>query len=83
MSHRRHHSSKKIFGPAVNVLKGASMHPHPPRVPVPDILQILKEIYETHSPLTMSIDLLNISGMPMLTAIDHTIKFRSIIPLES
>ena len=27
------------------------------------------------------IDLLYISGMPMLTAIDHVIKFRSLIPL--
>ena len=75
--------AKKIFGPAVNVLKGASVRPHPPRVRVDDIIQIPKEIYETHSPVEMSIDLLYISGMPMLTAIDHVIKFRSLIPLRS
>jgi len=74
--------AKKIFGPAVNVLKGASIRPHPPRVQVEDIIQIPKEIYETHSPVEMSIDLLYISGMPMLTAIDPVIKFRSLIPLR-
>jgi len=67
----------------VNVLKGASIRPHPPRVRVEDIIQIPKEIYETHSPVEMSIDLLYISGIPMLTAIDHVIKFRSLIPLRS
>jgi len=31
----------------------------------------------------MSIDLLHISRMPVLTAVDHVIKFRSLIPLRS
>jgi len=72
--------AKKIFEPAV---KGASVRPHPPRIRVEDITQIPKEIYETHSSVEMSVDLLYISGMPMLTAIDHVIKFQSLIPLQS
>jgi hypothetical protein len=73
----------KIFGPAVAVLKGASTRPHPPRVRTSDLVAIPPEITENHNPLTMSIDLLYMAGMPMLTAIDHTIKFRSLSFLES
>jgi len=76
--------AKKIFGPAVAVLKGASACPHPHRVRMQDTIQIPREICETHSPVEMSIDLLLcISGMPMLTAVDHVIKFRSLVPLKS
>ena len=72
-----------IWGSDCSDLKGKSVRPHPPCVRAADVFEIPPEIKETHNPLTLSIDLIYICGMPMLTSIDHTIKYRCLIPLAS
>jgi hypothetical protein len=61
-------------------LKGKSTR----KVPVPvktDEIEIPKELKEMH--LTLCIDIMFINGMPMLTSIDRSIRFRALIALDN
>jgi hypothetical protein len=72
----------KIFGPDIGSLKGKSVRRQPP--PVRDnVIQIPTELTQEHKNLVLCIDIMFVNGQPLLTAIDQSIRFRSLVPLES
>ena len=71
-----------IFGPEVGTLKGKTVRKKSPVVKS-DIIEIPKEILDKHQNLVLEIDLMFVNRLPMLTTIDTSIKFRSLVPLES
>ena len=46
-------------------------------------MEILDEIKEKHGDLTFCMDIMYVNGMPMITGIDQTIKYRGLILLEN
>ena len=74
--------AEDIFGKDVPALKGKSTRSRPPSVRQ-DIVEIPSELLEKHQDLELCIDTMHINGVPFLTAIDRSIKYRSVIPLKS
>ena len=54
--------------------------PNPLRM---DVVEIPPEITEQHRNLILSVDLMYVNGLPMMTSIDRSIRFRSLVPLDS
>ncbi len=74
--------AEKIFGEDIGKLKGKSTRRRP--VPVrEDWVEIPPEIVETHKNIQYCMDVMYVNGMPMLTGIDKTIRYRSLVPLNS
>ena len=74
--------AEKIFGPDVATLKGKSTRPR--NLPtINDEIAVPPEIYERHHNIELCMDTMFVNGMPFLTAIDKTIKYRSSVPLEN
>ncbi len=74
--------AEKIFGRDIGTLKGKTMRQAPPRVK-DDLVEVPRELKEKHKDLELCMDIMFVNGMPMLTAIDKSIKYRSLIPLEN
>ena len=74
--------AEKIFGPDIGAMKGKNTR-HRPTPVKDDLVEIPKELREQHANLTLCMDIMYVNGMPMLTAIDRSIKYRSLIPLDS
>ena len=74
--------AEKIFGPDIGALKGKSTRPTSPVVK-DDLIEIPKEIKELHKDLILCIDIMFINGIPMLTCIDRSLHFRSLVPMEN
>jgi len=68
-------------GPDVGTLKGKTVRKKSPIVKN-DLIEIPPEILEQHQDLVLEIDIMFVNGMPMLTSIVTTIKFRSLVPLK-
>lgn len=74
--------AEKIFGPDVSTLKGRSTRPRPTTV-IEDAIEIPRELVVKNLVLESSIDIMFVNRLPFLTAIDKSIKYRSLIPLDS
>ena len=75
--------AEKIFGPDISTsMKSRTTRKKPPRVRS-DIIEIPKEIMEKHYEVELYMDTMFVNGMPMLTAIDKPINFRSLVPVDS
>ena len=73
--------AEKIFGPDISSLKGKSTRTRPNPV-VDDVIDIPPEIKEENKELVLCMDTMFINKEIFLTAIDKSIKFRSLVPLK-
>ena len=74
--------AEKIFGGDIGTLKGKSTRRRPTPVRE-DLVEIPPELLEQHQELTYCMDLMFVNGIPMMTGIDRSIRFRSLVPLAS
>jgi hypothetical protein len=72
--------AEKIFGPDVSELKGKSTR-RKPKIVKYDVIAVPCELKQRL--LELAIDIMFICSIPMLTTIDRTIKFRSLVILNS
>jgi len=75
-------AAKKIFGPNIGTLKGKSTIPTSPVVK-DDLVEIPMEIKELHKDIILCIDIMFVNGIPMLTCIDRSLRFCSLVPMEN
>jgi hypothetical protein len=74
--------AKKIFGGDIGTLKGKSTRRRPTTV-AEDLVEIPPELLEQHQGLTYCMDIMYVNGMPMLTGIDRSIRYRGLVPMMS
>jgi hypothetical protein len=74
--------SEKIFGPDMSSLKGKSTRRKPKPVRS-DLIEISKEIITKQHDIDLCMDAMYVNECGMLTAIDRTIKFRSLVPMNT
>jgi hypothetical protein len=74
--------SENIFGPDISSLKGkpARRKPKPVRS---DLIEIQKEIITKHHDINLCMYAMYVNECVMLTVIDQTIKFRSLVPMNT
>ena len=75
-------NAEKIFGPDIGTRKGKTTQKKPTPVKR-DEIKVHKELIEKGQDLTLCMDIMFINGMPVLTTIDRTVRFRSLVPLKS
>ena len=71
-------NAEKIFGPDIGSMKGKGTRQRP-RPLREEIIENPAEILEQHSELTLSMDIFYVNKMPNLTAIDRSIRYRSLV----
>jgi hypothetical protein len=74
--------SEKIFGPDMSSLKGKSTRRKPKPVRN-NLIEIPQEIITKHHDINLCMDTMYVNECGMLTAIDRTIKFRSLVPMNT
>ncbi len=74
--------AEKIFGKDIAALKGKGVR-RTPRPAVADFIEIPKELVEQHRSIELCIDIMFACGIPMLTSIDRTIRYRSLNVLQN
>ena len=72
-------NAEKIFRPDIGAMKGKTTRKKPTPVKK-DEVAIPKELLDKNKELTLCMDVLFINSMPMLTSIDRSIRFRSMVP---
>ena len=62
--------------------KGKSTRPkHKPVIE--DWIELPREIMSKHAEVELCMDIMFINGVKLMTAIDRTIRFRSVVPVQS
>jgi hypothetical protein len=74
--------SENIFGPDMSSLKGKSTRRKPKPVRS-NLIEIPKEIITKHHDIDLCMDAMYVNECGMLTAIDRTIKFRSLVRMNT
>ena len=74
--------AERIFGKDVSSLKGKSTRRKPKPVRA-DLIEIPKELIEKHKDIELCMDTMYVNECGMLTAIDRTIKYRSLVPMDT
>jgi hypothetical protein len=74
--------ANKIFGPDMSSLKGKSTRQKPKPVRK-DFIEIPKELIEKHHNIELCMDTMYVNECGMLTAIDKTIKFCCLVPMDT
>ena len=74
--------AEKIFGSDISTLKGRSTRPRP-EVMIDDSIDIPEELIRGNESIDLAIDLIFINRVVLMTAIDRTVKYRSVVPLEN
>jgi hypothetical protein len=74
-------NAKKIWGPDIGALKGKTTHQTPSRVRQDDI-DIPPELKARFDDVILCVDLMYAQGIPILTTIDKTIRFRGVVPMK-
>jgi hypothetical protein len=74
--------SEKIFGPDTSSQKGKSTRRKPKPVRS-NLIEIPKEIITKHHDIDLCMDAMYVNECGMLTAIDGTIKFQSLVPMNT
>ena len=74
--------AEKIFGSDISTLKGRTTRPRP-EVVVDDSIDIPEELIRENEAIDLAIDLIFINRVVLMTAIDRTVKYRSVVPLEN
>ncbi len=70
--------AEKIFGKDISSLKGKSTRRKPKPVRA-DLIEIPKELIEKHHEVELCMDTMYVNECGMLTAIDKSLKFRSLV----
>jgi hypothetical protein len=71
----------KIWGPDIGALKGKTTRRTPSRVQQDDI-DTPPELWARFDDVTLCVDLMYAGGIPILTTIDKTIRFRGVVPMR-
>jgi hypothetical protein len=74
--------SEKIFGPDMSSLKGKSTRRKPKPVRS-NLIEIPKEIITKRHDINLCMDGMDVNECGMLTTIGQTIKFRSLVPMNT
>ena len=74
--------AEKIFGKDISTLKGRSTRPNPEKV-IDDIIDIPEELIRKNNAIELAIDLIFINQVILMTTIDRTVKYRTVVPLDS
>ena len=74
--------AENIFGPDMATLKGKSTRPRPKPV-LEDWIELPREIMSKHAEIELCMDIMFIYGVKLMTTIDRTIRFRSVVPIQS
>ena len=75
-------NAERVFGPDLGRLKGTSTRKKPAPV-IHDWVDLPAEITKNFHSLVLCIDVMYINQVGFLTAIDKTIKYRSVIPIKA